>query len=68
MMDVLMWIMALIPVICLGSLRTIGWLTGGMALIVAMACPQAMATIGAMGSSGVVVAMISMMMEQLCER
>lgn len=67
-MESLMWVMALIPVICLGSLRTIGWLTGGMALIVAMACPQAMATIGVLGSAGVMLALSVIMTGKLCER
>lgn len=67
-MEVLMWIMALVPVMCLTSLRGIGWLTGGMALIVALACPQAMATIGVMGAAGVVVALSGIMIGQSCRR
>lgn len=66
-MEFLMWALAMVPLVCLGSLRGIGWLTGGWALIVALACPQAMATVGAIICSvSVVAAMISM--GQLCER
>lgn len=67
-MEALMWVMAMIPVLCLGSLRGIGWLTGGMALLVALTSPQAMATIGVMSAAGVVLALSVITMEQLCER
>ena len=67
-MESLMWIMAMVPVVCLGSLRGIGWLTGGVALIIALACPEAMATVGALSGVSVVVAMIAITMEQLCGR
>lgn len=67
-METLMWVMAMVPVICLGSLRGVGWLTGGTALVVALTCPQAMATIGVMGSAGVVLALSVIMTGKLCER
>ena len=67
-MESLMWIMVMVPVVCLTSLRGIGWLTGGMALLVALACPEAMATIGVMSSAGVVLALSVIMTGKLCER
>ena len=67
-MESLMWIMAMVPVMWLGSLRGIGWLTGGAALIVALNCPQAMATIGVMSAAGVVLAVSVIMTGPLCER
>jgi hypothetical protein len=54
----MMWVLAMVPVVCLVSLRGIGWLTGGTALIVALACPQAMATIGLMTLAGGVVSLM----------
>lgn len=66
-MEILMWIMAMVPVVCLMSLQGIGWLTGGMSLIVALACPPAMATIGVMIVASFWAATISILVGQLCK-